>query len=355
MRILLLSLFFIAGLTLISKSQNNCEQNLKQAEELYKDGDYDNGILILEKLFTQCSFSNKKKEEALELLTKFYLEQDNLKESDVAMRKLLDNNPHYEIKEIDSHEDFNILLSKFVIHPLLTIGIRNAALETEIKIIKTYSILDNIDYNYSYKTTKTIPLYHLWAEYQFKKKLAIAIDFINFNLMYKREFSDNSDWTMNFNETLSFIEIPVNFKKYFFLGKNIIPYASLGLGYLRIAKAQGNADIKYTKLDFFNGESTAYNTNSGNMDLLEMRNKNNCEILAGAGIGYKFMNLGIFIDARYSKGLNSLTNSSKRFNNSTLINDYYYIDNSIKLNKYELGISISYTFVNSIKKYDNVK
>jgi hypothetical protein len=154
---------------------------------------------------------------------------------------------------------------------------------------------------------------------------------------------------MIYHEDLSLIEVPLCLKKQFPIGKKVIPYASAGIGYLRMYKANGNASITYTNEDVFTGDKTNYLATESS-DMLNMRNQNSYEWIAGAGIGYKFKNLGIFLDAKYSGGLNSLTNSAKRFNNTALTNNYFYIDNSVKLNKYELGISISYTVKNLIKK-----
>jgi hypothetical protein len=84
--------------------------------------------------------------------------------------------------------------------------------------------------------------------------------------------------------------------------------------------------------------------------MLEMRNKNTYEWLAGAGIGYKLKNLRLFLDIRYFGGINSFTNANKRLSNSSLVNDFYYVDNSVKLNQFEIGASISYTFINSVKR-----
>lgn len=331
------------------KAQNNCEQNVKQAEEFYTIGDYENCIQILEKSIKECNLSRKKEEDALELLAKSYLEQDNISHAEATVQRLLENNPHYELKETDIHEDFDLLVKKFDIHPLFSIGIRNAGLQPQFKISKTYSILDDIDYSTHYKTSKTILLYYAWAEYEFRKNLSVSVDVITFNIRYDRSFSKKTDWTMIYNENLSFVEVPLYVKKYCLLGKNILPYATLGVGYLRMTKAQGNATIAYSNEDFFTGKKTDYSS-SGYSDVLDMRNINNYEWLAGAGIGFKFKNLGIYLDARYCGGLNSLTNSANRFSNKVLTNDYFYIDNSIKLNKVEFGISLSYTLKNLIRK-----
>lgn len=348
-RFFIFILFFILCFDLTTKAQNTCEQNLKQAEGLYNSGMYENCIQILDKSVKECNFSKKKKEDALELLAKSYLEQDNLIQAEATVQNLLENNPHYELKETDSHEDFDLLVKKFDIHPLFSIGISNAGMQPEFKISKTYSILGNIDYNTPYKTTKTILLYYAWAEYEFKKNLAVSVDVINFNIHYNRSFSKNADWSMIYNENFSFVEVPLYMKKYFQVSKNILPYATLGVGYLRMLEAESTSYIAYTNEDVFTGKKTDFSS-SENSDMLMMRNKNNYEWLAGLGIGFKFKNLGIFLDARYCGGLNSLTNSANRFGKQVLTNDYFYIDNSVKLNKVEFGISISYVLKNLIRK-----
>ncbi len=341
--------FIFFFIVLSTNAQNSCDQNLKQAEELYNSGDYSNCIQILEKSVKECNYSRKKKENALELLSKSHLEQDNITQAETSVQSLLKNNPYYELKETATQEDFDILVKKYDVLPLFSIGIRNAGLQPKFKISKTYSILGNIDYNAPYKTKKTILLYYVWAEYQFRKNISVNADIINFSIQYDRNLSKNPNRTLIYNEKISFVEVPLYVKKYFPIGKNIVPYATLGVGYLRMREAIATSHITYTNEDVFTGESTNYSS-IGNFDVLEMRNKNNFEWLAGGGIGFKFKNLGIFIDARYCGGLNSLTNSAKRFDNNVLINDYFYIDNSVQLNKYEFGISISYTLKNLIRK-----
>lgn len=107
--------FFILCFVLTTKAQNNCEQNVKQAEELYNSGDYENCIIILEKSIKECNFSDKKKEEALEFLAKSHLEQDNINQAEITVQSLLENNPQYELKETDSQEDFDLLDRKSVV------------------------------------------------------------------------------------------------------------------------------------------------------------------------------------------------------------------------------------------------
>ena len=349
-RIFILFLLFLGAFAHTTKAQSNCEQNLKQAEDLFNSGDYENCIQILEKSLKECNFSSKKKEDAFELLVKSYLDQDNLIKADAAVHDLLKNNPHYELKETDSHEDFDILVNKFDVHPLFTFGITNSVFIPEFKITNTYSILENVDYTAPYKTPSTVLLYYPWFEYEFVKSLSFKAEVISFKMNYDRNFSKKTGWIMTYREDFSFVEVPLLVKKYLPIGKNILPYATLGMGYLRMLSAKGTSYLEDKHENAFTGEKTDYSYYNENIDMLKMREKNSFELTAGAGIGYKFKNLGIFIDAKYCRGINSLTIAENRFSNTELTNYYFYIDNSVKLNKYEVGISISYTLKNLIKK-----
>lgn len=331
-------------------AQSTCEQNLKQAEELYTGGDYENSIQQIEALLKDCSLSSKREEVALEILTKSYLHQDNTTLAEKTVGRILKNNPYYELKESGEDEDFEILVKKFAAHPLFSIGARNTAMIPSLNTTQTYSITPNhFNYDASYTNNKTELLYYIIAEYEFKKAFSVNVDALFFNMSYNRSLTKNTDNMLTFKEDMSFIEIPLYLKEYFPLGNNILTYATIGTGYLKLTKANAIANISYFNEDYFTNAKTEFTSNDP-INMLPQRNKNNFEWLVGAGIGYRFKNLGIFIDARYTQTVNSITSPSKRYSNATLVNNYFYVDNSIKLYKYEIGLSLSYTLKNSIKK-----
>jgi hypothetical protein len=343
---------FILSYSLFSSfalAQSNCEQNLKQADELYNAGDYDNCISILESSLKKCGFSKKKKEFAFELLTKAYLEQDNLQKANQSVVGLLKNNPYYETKENAEHEDFEILVEKFDALPVLSVGLRNTVMKPSFKTTKINSVLESIDYGAAYQTNRTVLLYYGIAEYGFKKEYSVNVDFINYKISLNRTLTNSKTIALSYLENSSFIEIPVYFKKYFFIGKNVSLYSALGAGYLRTTKANATLGISYLSEDIYTGAQSEY-TSVESFDVLTQKSRNSYEWLAGVGGGFRFRGLGIYIDARYTGGLSSLNNSANRFQNSTIVTDYFYVDNAVKMNKYELGLSISYTLKNVVKK-----
>jgi hypothetical protein len=89
---------------------------------------------------------------------------------------------------------------------------------------------------------------------------------------------------------------------------------------------------------------------NSNINMIDMRNRNNFEWIAGFGVGYKLKNVRLFFDTRYYGGLTSITDPDHSSDNEMLATEYYYADAPLKMNKFEMGVSISYTFINSVKR-----
>jgi len=243
---------------------------------------------------------------------------------------------------------FNLLIKKYRIHPKFSLGIRNTADWVSYKTTKVYTVHDEIDYSVSYN--QNIEgifegfglMYYGWAEYEFFSDISLNGELIFKWTKFVRELTRPSVFELQFSESDSYIEIPIYLKKYFHIDKNTLPYIAAGIGWLYLTKADANATIIYT--DDGTSEST------GNISMLGLRNRNTFEWIAGAGIGYKHKNLRLFLDARYYCGINSFTNPEKGLSDNVLVNDFYYIDNNVKLNQFEIGASISYTLINSVKR-----
>lgn len=331
-----------------TKTDSECLTIVKEADRLYQEGSYDKCIDVLEGVLRICSLSRSERALAMELLAKAYIETDDPGKAETAVNLMLKNFPHYELKEQDNSESYNRLVKKYKVHPQLSIGIRNTADWVHYKTTKIYSVLDGIDYSESYdqKLEGILQgfglMYYGWAELEFDKDISLNGDLIFKWTKFSRDFNKPSTFNLNFSETDNYIEIPLYVKRYFHLGKNTLPYITAGMGWLYMTKANGYATINYTNID-----STA---TTGNINTLGIRNRHTFEWIAGVGIGYKLKNLRLFLDARYYGGMNSFTNPEKGLNNSMLINDFFYVDNSVKLKQFELGASVSYTFINSVKR-----
>lgn len=331
-----------------AKSESECLMSVKEADRFFKDGHYDKCTEVLEGVSKKCSLPRSEKMFAMELLAKAYIETDELGKAETAVNLMLKNFPHYELKEQENPESFNRLVRKYKVHPRFSLGIRNTADWIKFKTTKTFSVLEDVDYTGSYNQQREGIfssfglMYYGWVEFEFDKDISFNGDLIFKWTKFSRDFNKPSAFDLNYSETDNYIEVPLYVKKYFHLSKNLLPYVTTGMGWMYMTKATGNATINYTSID-----STA---TTGNINILGLRNRHTFEWIAGAGIGYKIKNLRLFLDARFYVGINSFTNPEEGFNNNVLIHDFFYIDNSVKLNQFELGASVSYTFINSVKR-----
>jgi len=329
-------------------SNSECVLRVREANTLFDKGKYENCINLLESVLNTCKLTRSDKLLAMELLAKAYLETDEQGKAEAWVNVMLRNYPHYELDSKNNAEMYNRLVNKFKIHPRFSVGARNTADWVTFKTTKVYTLLDDVDYSVPYQQNLEGILhgfglmYYGWMEIEFDRGYSINFDLIFKWTKINRNFTRPGIFDLSYWEKDDYIETPVYLKKYFPVGKNLLPYATLGMGWLYMTEAIGNASIYYTGSDLT--EST------GDISVLSIRNRHNFEWIAGAGVGYKLKNLRLFIDVRYYGGLTSLTNPEAGYDFPILSNEYFYIDNSVKLNQFEIGASVSYTLINSVKR-----
>jgi hypothetical protein len=342
-------LIFISSINLVS-AQNATHKRMsdstytvavKEYNNSYQFGLYEKCISEIQDLLSSARLSKNQVEVVLEIEAKAYIEIGNTDQAEEVVKSILNNNPHYELKEFENSEGFSRIVKKYEHHPLFSIGIRNTANWNWFPTTKIFSVLDGMNYNSPYDGPKGFGFfYYGWMEYEFIRSVSINVEGIYFYTSYSRNLNKDPGISLYFSERLNFSQLPVSVRKYFSLTKNILYYGAIGGAYLRMTKAIASTNITVK-------DTTRY---LNNINMLPMRNVNTWQLIFGVGIGYQIKNLRLFLDARYFAGLSSLSNSSTRNQNSTLIKDFYYIDNSFKLNQFELGASVSYTLFNSVKK-----
>jgi hypothetical protein len=342
--------------TLISGAQqplngnNDCASKLKLAIAEYQAGLFPDCIKNLEDALGSCKFSRKDKEKALEVLAKAYVETSEMEKAESTVKLLLINFPHYELKEEDNPELYNRLVKKYLIHPLFTIGAKNTMNYLRHQTTGVYSVLSGLDYSKPLSESGFWFTYYGMAEYEFNYGISLNADLMTFYSSYSRNITKDPSFNLSYWEKDSFIEFPVYIKKYFTISKNLIAYVSGGTGLLYLYRARGNVSLSYTTEDVITGKDANYSGGLYNINTLPIRNQSTGQWNAGAGIGYKIKNLRMFLDVRYLGGLNSFTAPGRSDNIPQLKNDFFYIDQSMKINQFEIGATISYTLVNSVKR-----
>jgi hypothetical protein len=328
----------------------DCLIRLKNAETLYQNGLFINCIEMLEAALDSCDLTRKEKQQALELLAKSYVETDEMDKADATVNLLLKKFPHYELIGSKNPEMYNRLVKKYKVHPLITIGVKNTANWLQKKTTGVYTVLDGLDYSRPQPEAPYWFTYYGMAEYEFIDGISANIDLMFFLSSYRRDITAEPTFNLTYIEHDGFIEFPVYLKKYFHLGKNLLAYASGGAGLIYMWKARGTVTLSYTTQDVITGKNADFTGNMEDINYLDMKNRATAQWNAGVGIGYKVKNLGLFLDARYLGEIGSFTAPEKSDLFPELKNDYFYIDQKMKLTQFELGATISYTLFNSVKR-----
>jgi Outer membrane protein beta-barrel domain len=324
-----------------------CMAMLKQAESFYESGAFIDCVTGIEKILAAYDLKKFDRVHALELAAKASVEAGDMGKADTYVNVMLKLFPHYDLKEEENSESFNRLVKKYKIHPVLSLGVRNAADWMNYNTTKVITF-NGIHYDTPYqKKLEGILndfgiMYYGWGEIEFNRGISLNGDLTFKWTNFNRDMASAPPIDLSFWEHDSFMEIPIYVKKYFKVTKNTMAYAAAGMGWLYLLNATGNAYIYFQDQD-------SSSTLEG-FDMLPYRNRNTFEWIAGTGFGYKYRNLRMFFDARYYGGLNSITNPEKGIGDGTLVNDFFYIDNTVRLTQFELGVSISYTLFNSVKK-----
>lgn len=324
-----------------AENLSDCSLQITSAEKLFEAGHYENCAASVERILLDCNLTRKEREYAMELLTKAYTEIPDEARASSSAETLLKKFPHYELSESRNFEPYNRLIRKYRIHPALSIGIRNVILWTGFNTTKVFALPDGSPNNEPYKPGNYFFSYYGWGELEFDRGISMNGDLMWWTSYFYKDFTHGDNLYIHYSEWPEFIELPLYVKKYFTIGRNLKPYITSGLGWLFMTKSVANVSKTNTT------ENITYYLNG--IDMTAMRNRHNFEWIAGAGLGYRIKNVGLYLDLRYYKGLTCLTNPG-RVQDDQLLNEYYYIDNELKMNKFEMGASISYTFINSVKR-----
>lgn len=88
--------FVLPTLTpIMAQTQNVCDEKIKQAEQKFYDGLFDDAIAILNNCLKESSVTKQERARAHELLAKVYLGKDYQEQAENAIRKLLELVPSY--------------------------------------------------------------------------------------------------------------------------------------------------------------------------------------------------------------------------------------------------------------------
>jgi hypothetical protein len=114
-------------------------------------------------------------------------------------------------------------------------------------------------------------------------------------------------------------------------------------------QAQGNVELNYIYTNRFTQDGEPKNLTRNNVDVKDMRNTKRFGINAALGSSFTKDRFVISVEAKYLYDLSHLTNPEKRYNNTELLYNYYYIDNDVSMSRIDVSLSLAYIFNYKVK------
>jgi hypothetical protein len=330
----LIALFLTASLFIsaanITHAQNNCTNNLKEAESMYENGRIDE-IPALLKSCLKKGFTKEEQVRAYRIIIKSYLFNQDIKSASQSMLSFLKEFPEYIPEKNTDGADFLNLYRKFETLPVIAIGGYAGVNITNIAVIQSYALNNDDKQTYEYGT----PGFQLGLIFSrpvhkyLDINLGVALERYNFN--YTSEAFGFSKTTLQEHQT--HLSIPISGTFVYQLDR-WHPFVKIGIKPSFLIDNQATPNRVY--INNSNDDITGTD-----IDMANHRNNINLSLTTEIGIRYKIQEGYLFFNAGYQLGLLNLVNTNERYNNPELLYIYYYLDDDFKLNN--MSFSIGYT------------
>ena len=328
--------FLIFSGSIVSGQNTNCSEVLIKAQDTYKEGRI-NEIADMLQPCLETGLSKQEKIEAYRLLSLTYLYFNEREQAQNAMTNLLKNDPEYKLRQSDPTEFVN-LYNSFRTTPIFLIGAKLGINGLDIDVKKNFSLDNSAAKRGKYESGIGIQG-GLLVQFPLAKKISLLTE-----LLYSINSYTYTDHlfgyaSLEFPEKQVYLGLPVLLNYNFGKSQKWIPYLNLGgsVSYLLSAKA---APIRVDETDGNNQREIK----EGEIAIATLRQKINFNLIAGAGLRVKDV-LGrgyLFLDFRYSHGLNNIVNEKDRYSNEDLVYKYLYVDNNFKINSFQYSVGYSY-------------
>lgn len=314
-----------------SAQKDSCAYYLKSANKNYEGRYYDAAIEEIQLALGECSLNKEDKVKAHKILALSYLGIDDIEAASEEARRIMKIDPEYEPDKFEDDPDYTALFEKFVSTPVLRFGINAGINRPGINVSKHYSIYhgpDASDFS-SYDEEIGFQL-GFSAEYLLFKDLWLnsGVQFRTTN--YSHIISEVEGSTVDYQEKLSYFELPVSVK-YTFLKGDLRPYVCAG-GYVSFLT---------------NAISTSRREEINDIvDRIDYRNTFFAGFGGGAGLNYttrKGMNL--FLDVRYTIYPEQLNKEGTRYADEVNVYQYYYIDDDFTMDILQVNAGILFNLI----------
>lgn len=313
---------------------DSCIVKLQRADQRFNNGFFDEAILILNDVRSNCQLSKSDAITSRKLLILSYLDIDELEKAEGAASEIMKLNPNYVPDKLRDRADYISIFSKYKPTPILSIGAFIGTNSSQISTLNTYSVLydDNTPGLANYNSQLGFQI-GINAQYRIYNSLWVELgaQFRSSTYLNSLFYIENS--TVNYSETITHFDFPLQAKYYFFSGR-IKPFTYGGLQVSVLNSALG----ELTRDEF--------------IDIVDRKIQRNSFMLGyfgGLGISYNVKSVNFELGSRYVYYPDQFNKEGTRYENLSSVFKYYYIDNDFRMDLFEIIFSIKYSI-----KYKNL-
>jgi len=337
----LLSAIFIISISGLVNAQQDCAENIFEANRMYKNGLLKEAI----ELASPCRSSGNITDQwrAEKLLAICYLAQGKTREARQSAERMIELNPTYDPSLTNDPKELVKLVNSVQVLPKFYLGL-TTIVGLNLTQPQVVNSINGGPYNKEYEGLGSWQ-FGLSMGYNFDKNLSLHSGLVAFNKRYDISYDFDDKYEVNINERMTYLVAPLYLRFRSPLAKKLQAFVNLG-GYAgRLINAE--ADFSLTKTI---PDETSLEFSDNGLSSMNRKNKMEFGMLTGVGLSTNLKNSSLSLKVDYFKGINyNLTDSDNRYSNSDLLLNYFYLDDDLRLDN--LGISLSYVVNINYKVY----
>jgi hypothetical protein len=320
-----------------------CENAYQEALESYENGRPD---LVEELLInSQCldQLPKTRRIDALKLLVLVSISQDETQKAESYIKKLLELEPEYRLEKDDPIEFKNLFYS-FRSDPFVSVGFSLSTNKTYLRNIKRSAVDNPATSQSSYSSN--LPLVSgfsinidLWLAQKWVLQTGLVGKIQTFNkTSYALGFAKTES-----QEALGIAELPLTLRYQLLEHRRNKLVAFLGGSYVFTNSSQ----LVATRSDVLDPTRRALTSSSINM--IEKREMHNAAIQAGLGVQLKLKHGFLALNAGYQTYFFNHDKAEKKLSNTELLSEYFYLDDSFRLENLFFSFGYFYSFYKAKK------
>lgn len=323
-------LILLMGFVTEIVAQESCTQTLVDAQDVFYSGQIELVPEILEPCL-QNGFNREEKVAAYRLLTLCHLYYNHTKEAAGAMQNMLKLKPEYKIQDIDPTE-FKNLFETFRRTPIMIVGVKGGLGSFNLYETTNYNDLNSVAYAGTY-SPELMLMGGVSVEVPIRPELSFVAE--GYYATYSFTFSQYllNYATVDMNEAVKGIEVPLLFQWNILKDKQVIPYVNVG-GSMHFLLG---ASVGLNRKDTLTGGQSREIALPQDADMFASRNAFNFAFTGGVGVRIKdIVGKGyLTVDIRYSRYFENYVEAENRASNPSLSYSYMYTDNSFKQQNFQ--------------------